>query len=121
MGGFHCRTTADCPRNVSARAGVRRTLRAIATLLRGDPMRPMHKLWMIAVLLMGATVAAAAPSDADTRATVDLFKHAGESSAYFHDCYGYAVFPTIGKGAFIVGGAHGTGRVYARGKYIGDA
>jgi lipid-binding SYLF domain-containing protein len=83
-------------------------------------MRLMHKFWMIAVLLIGATVAAAGPSEADTRATIDLFKHAGQSSTYFHDCYGYAVFPTIGKGAFVVGGAHGTGRVYARGKYIGD-
>jgi len=83
-------------------------------------MRPMHKFWMAAVLLMGATVAAAVPTDAETRATVDLFKHAGASSTYFHDCYGYAVFPTIGKGAFVVGGAHGTGRVYAHGKYIGD-
>jgi lipid-binding SYLF domain-containing protein len=80
----------------------------------------MHKFWMAAVLLMGATAAAAAPSDSEIRATVDLFKHAGQSSTYFHDCYGYAVFPTIGKGAFVVGGAHGTGRVYARGKYIGD-
>ena len=84
-------------------------------------MRLMYKFWMTAVLLMAATAAAAGPSDSEIRATVDLFKHAGESSAYFHDCYGYAVFPTIGKGAFIVGGAHGTGRVYARGKYIGDA
>src|ERR1700720_4365784 len=83
-------------------------------------MRLMYKFWMTAMLLMAATAAAAAPSDSETRATVDLFKHAGESSAYFHNCYGYAVFPTIGKGAFIVGGAHGTGRVYARGKYIGD-
>jgi lipid-binding SYLF domain-containing protein len=80
----------------------------------------MQKFWLTAVLLMGATVAAAAPSDADIRKTIDLFKHAGESAAYFHDCYGYAVFPTIGKGAFVVGGAHGTGRVYAHGKYIGD-
>jgi lipid-binding SYLF domain-containing protein len=80
----------------------------------------MHKFWMAAVLLMGATIAAAAPTDAEVRATVDLFKRAGESGTYFHDCYGYAVFPTIGKGAFVVGGAHGTGRVYARGKYIGD-
>src|ERR1700748_3383796 len=83
-------------------------------------MRPMHKFWLTAVLLMGATVAAAAPSDADTRATVDLFKHAGASAAYFRDCYGYAVFPTIGKGAFIVGGAHGKGRVYAHGVWVGD-
>jgi lipid-binding SYLF domain-containing protein len=82
-------------------------------------MRLMRKFWMTAALLLVASVATAASED-EYRATTDLFKHAGASAAYFHNCYGYAVFPTIGKGAFIVGGAHGTGRVYARGKYVGD-
>ncbi len=53
--------------------------------------------------------------------TIDLFKHAGENAAFFANSYGYAVFPTIGEGGFIVGGAHGTGRVYRRGKYVGGA
>src|ERR1700761_745590 len=52
--------------------------------------------------------------------TVQLFKNAGESADFFKTCYGYAVFPTIGKGGFVVGGAHGSGRVYEQGKYIGD-
>jgi lipid-binding SYLF domain-containing protein len=30
------------------------------------------------------------------------------------------VFPTIGKGAFVIGAAHGSGRVYVGGKYVGD-
>ena len=30
------------------------------------------------------------------------------------------VFPTIGKGGVGVGGANGKGRVYERGKYVGD-
>ena len=34
--------------------------------------------------------------------------------------YGYAVFPTIGKGGLGVGAAHGSGRVYEQGKYVGD-
>ncbi len=52
--------------------------------------------------------------------TVKLFKNAGESAGFFKTAYGYAVFPTIGKGGFVVGGAHGSGRVYARGAYVGD-
>jgi lipid-binding SYLF domain-containing protein len=80
-------------------------------------MRSMRKFWMTAALLLAASIAMA---DDDYRATTDLFRHAGASADFFNHCYGYAVFPTIGKGAFIVGGAHGTGRVYARGKYIGD-
>ena len=43
--------------------------------------------------------------------TVSLFKNAGESGVYFDDAYGYAVFPTIGKGAVGIGGAYGKGRV----------
>src|SRR6476620_11701413 len=52
--------------------------------------------------------------------TIAIFKNAGESGEFFKTAYGYAVFPTIVKGAFIVGGAHGDGRVYAKGKYVGN-
>ena len=52
--------------------------------------------------------------------TVDLFRNAGQSAGFFANCYGYGVFPTIKKGGLVVGGAHGDGRVYVRGKYIGD-
>jgi lipid-binding SYLF domain-containing protein len=48
------------------------------------------------------------------------FKEAGESANFFSRCYGYAVFPTIGEGAVGVGGAFGKGRVYVRGRYVGD-
>jgi len=53
--------------------------------------------------------------------TISLFKNAGESGTFFSNSYGYAVFPTIGKGGIGIGGAHGKGRVYAAGKYVGDA
>ena len=67
-------------------------------------------------LLLAGTVARA-DDYADTTA---LFKNAGASAAYFAKSYGYAVFPTVGEGAFIVGGAHGKGRVYVHGKHVGD-
>ena len=38
---------------------------------------------------------------------------------FFDNAYGYAVFPTVGTGAFIIGGAHGTGLVYEKGKIVG--
>ena len=53
--------------------------------------------------------------------TVALFKQAGESASFFKNSYGYAVFPTIGKGGLGIGGAHGNGRVYRKGVYVGDA
>jgi lipid-binding SYLF domain-containing protein len=37
---------------------------------------------------------------------------------FLKDSYAYAVFPTVGKGAFIVGGAYGKGMVY-QGEMIG--
>jgi lipid-binding SYLF domain-containing protein len=53
--------------------------------------------------------------------TVTLFKNAGASASFFDSCYGYAVFPTIGKGGLGIGGAHGNGRVYKQSQYVGDA
>ena len=53
--------------------------------------------------------------------TIKVFKKAGESGEFFEKSYGYAVFPTIGKGGMGIGGAHGKGRVYGQGKYVGDA
>jgi lipid-binding SYLF domain-containing protein len=62
-----------------------------------------------------------APASADDYAdTVKVFKNAGESSGFFNNSYGYAVFPTVGKGGLGVGAAHGSGRVYTQGKYVGD-
>jgi lipid-binding SYLF domain-containing protein len=53
--------------------------------------------------------------------TIELFKHAGDSALFFNDCYAYAVFPTIGAGGFIVGGARGKGHVYVHDRLVGDA
>jgi lipid-binding SYLF domain-containing protein len=52
--------------------------------------------------------------------TIALFKNAGESANFFSSAYGYAVFPTVGKGGLIIGAAHGSGHVYEKGKYIGN-
>ena len=53
--------------------------------------------------------------------TIKVFRQAGESGQFFGKSYGYAVFPTIGKGGIGVGAAHGSGRVYAKGAHAGDA
>jgi len=63
-----------------------------------------------------------APALADKYAdTIKVFRNAGESGSFFGKSYGYAVFPTIGKGGIGIGGAYGKGRVYKQGKYVGDA
>jgi lipid-binding SYLF domain-containing protein len=77
--------------------------------------RAMLVMPVVALLLIGLTVRAD-----EYDATVALFMNAGESGAFFKKSYGYAVFPTVGKAGFVVGGGHGTGKVYERGKYVGD-
>jgi hypothetical protein len=73
---------------------------------------------IIAFVLLALAVS---PAWADEYSdTIAIFKNAGESGKFFQTAYGYAVFPTIVKGAFIVGGAHGNGRVYAKGNYVGN-
>ncbi len=52
--------------------------------------------------------------------TINVFKNAGESGGFFDKSYGYAVFPTIAKAGFVIGGAYGEGHVYEQGKYIGN-
>jgi lipid-binding SYLF domain-containing protein len=77
--------------------------------------RKLHLFLAIAAFLFPAATWADRYSD-----TVTMFKNAGQSAAFFDNSYGYAVFPTIGKGGFVVGGAHGTGRVFRQGKHVGD-
>lgn len=38
---------------------------------------------------------------------------------FFDDAYGYAVYPSVGKGGFWIGGAHGDGAVYQQGRLVG--
>ncbi len=51
--------------------------------------------------------------------TIDVFKKSPAVQPFFENAYGYAVFPTIGKGGFVVGAAFGRGRVYRQGNPTG--
>ena len=79
----------------------------------------IRRLVSLFALFSMAFVAAPAWAD-EYQDTINVFKKANESTAFFKTAYGYAVFPTIGKGGVGVGGAYGKGRVYEKGKYIGD-
>lgn len=50
---------------------------------------------------------------------IAVFQKAGESGDYFDSAYGFAIFPTIGKGGIGIGGARGKGKVYSQGTPIG--
>ena len=79
-------------------------------------LKQFHSL-MIALLMLLPLAAAQADEYTDT---IKVFENAGESKAFFGKSYGYAVFPTIGKAGFGIGGAYGKGRVYEQGRYVGD-
>jgi len=80
----------------------------------------IKRLIPIPAMLLLAVAAPAAWAD-EYQDTINVFKNAGESGTFFKTAYGYAVFPTIGKGGVGIGGAFGKGRVYEKGKYVGDA
>jgi len=71
-----------------------------------------------AVLGLGSNPAQ--PDDADARAVIAKFKEKDPGMArVFNHATGYAVFPTVGKGAIGIGGARGKGYVYQHGRLIG--
>jgi lipid-binding SYLF domain-containing protein len=53
--------------------------------------------------------------------TLDVFESAPELKPFFEDAYAYAVFPTVGKGGFMIGGSYGKGQVYQNDKIVGKS
>ncbi|HEX5313364.1 MAG TPA: lipid-binding SYLF domain-containing protein [Gammaproteobacteria bacterium] len=56
----------------------------------------------------------------DVQAAIAKFKQeAPNIQDYFDHAYGYAVYPSVGKGGFVLGGAYGSGEVYKQGELVG--
>jgi lipid-binding SYLF domain-containing protein len=87
----------------------------IALHLRRVVMRFKLACLTAALLLMSTAAFAATYNE-----TIPLFRNAGQSAAFFHNCYGYAVFPNVGKGGLVIGGGYGKGRVYVHDRHVGD-
>ena len=80
------------------------------------------------VLIVGSLAALCVAGNAyaddisDANETIALFKKTDPDLArFFKSSVGYAVFPTVGKGGFILGGAHGGGILYEGGEPVGRA
>ncbi len=74
------------------------------------------------VLFFSASNLWAWDANAELKANETLahFKNRDKSlHNFFLQAYGYAIFPTIGKAGFILGGAHGSGVVYKQGVITG--
>ena len=81
------------------------------------------KLATIAVFLLAFSLSAAAQKDVSAKskeAIAEMKKTNDNISKYFSTAYGYAVFPSIGKGGLGVGGATGNGTIYKGGAVVGD-
>jgi len=84
-------------------------------------MMKFRLLTVTAVLLMlTGTTAYAAATEEECRATYDKFKDLGNVPELLKETYGFAVLPTIGKGGIGIGGAGGTGCVFAGDKHTGN-
>jgi lipid-binding SYLF domain-containing protein len=62
-----------------------------------------------------------AEKEAKYRETLAEFNKSPLVAQFIKSAYGYAVFPTIGKGGLGIGGAHGTGQVYRGGTVTGKS
>lgn len=86
-------------------------------------------LVVVCVAALAACASKHAPTGAkrealiqEAEATITLFKDKDpDIKRFFDNSYGYAVFPTVAKGAAGVGGANGKGIVYEQGEAVGYA
>lgn len=72
----------------------------------------------LAILILATCFSGVAVADSYST-TISVFKQSEAVQPFFKNCYGYAVFPTIGKGGIGIGGAYGEGQVYQGGKVTG--
>jgi lipid-binding SYLF domain-containing protein len=70
------------------------------------------------MVLLISSFSSLAQADSFTN-TIEVFKKSPAVQPFFKNAYGYAVFPTVGKGGIGIGGAYGNGQVYRAGKVTG--
>ena len=72
----------------------------------------------LAILILIVCFSGLAVADSYSKA-ISVFKQSEAVQPFFENCYGYAIFPTIGKGGIGIGGAYGKGKVYQGGQFMG--
>ncbi|MDH3947794.1 MAG: YSC84-related protein [Gammaproteobacteria bacterium] len=81
----------------------------------------MNRLRLFVVVISALVFFPAYVAADDYSKAAKVFRDSPVVAPYFKNSYGYAVFPTIGKGGIGIGGAHGSGQVYAGGKLTGKS
>ena len=74
----------------------------------------------VLVFMIGCSTLSTVGEAEKYSSTIQVFQESDVVRKFFTNCYGYAVFPTIGKAGWIVGGSYGKGRVYRNGKFTGN-
>jgi len=89
-------------------------------------MKIRRTFMMLALMLMGSTLFAQSEKDQKVMADANdaremLMEPQYGLDYYFDNSEGYVIFPNVGEGAFIIGGASGNGVVYENGDAVGMA
>ncbi len=86
----------------------------------------LRRIFFITASVLTLTIAGigqgawAAATEQDVKTALAEFERTNPKiEPFMKSAYGYAVFPTVAKGAIGIGGAHGDGLVYEKGKLIG--
>jgi len=86
----------------------------------------LRRIFFITASVLTLTIAGigqgawAAATEQDVKTALAEFERTNPKiKPFLESAYGYAVFPTVAKGAIGIGGAHGDGLVYEKGKLIG--
>jgi len=83
-------------------------------------MRIVPSLLLVATFI-GCTTIPDVPNQSPSR-ELEAFYDADPSLRNFvAKSYGYALYPSVGKGGFFVGGAYGKGWVYEHGHFVGTS
>ena len=73
---------------------------------------------VVAVVCLAAVFSPKVQAD-EYEDAVAVFRQAETVQPFFESAFGYAVFPTIGKGGIGIGGSFGKGQVYRQGRVTG--
>ena len=89
-------------------------------------MRSLKTLVILALLFTTSSLLAQNKKDQKimkdaVKAKKDLLKTNSGLDVFFDNSAGYVIFPNVGKGGFIIGGASGNGVVYEDGEAVGMA
>ena len=81
----------------------------------------IHRSLVLIIISLSFIHCATMPATDPYSETISVFSRSPQVAPFFNDAFGYAVFPTVGKGGLVVGAAYGRGQVYRQGVATGIA